>query len=57
MIREFNKKWEDGGQWSVNEREYLESLKVFRITTEGGGKILNQIGRTLLFEHEFFLGI
>jgi hypothetical protein len=44
------------GQRSVNERERLESLKVFGIRAEGGKQMLNQLGRTLLFEHEKLFG-
>jgi hypothetical protein len=34
------------GRRSVKEKEWLESLKVFGISTEDGKKILSRLGRT-----------
>ena len=44
------------GQWSVREKEWLESLRIFGIGKENGQRILGRLGRTLLDEHEKLFG-
>ena len=40
------------GQRSVNDKEWLESLKVFGIGKEDDNKIIQRLSHTLLNEHE-----
>ena len=44
------------GQWSVREKELLESLRTFGIGKEDGQRIIVRLGRTLLDEHEKLFG-
>ncbi len=44
------------GQWSVKEKEWLETLRIFGIGKEDGQRILGRLGRTLLDEHEKLFG-
>jgi hypothetical protein len=43
-------------QWSVREKEWMESLRIFGIGKEDGQRILGRLGRTLLDEHEKLFG-
>ena len=43
-------------QLSVKEKEWMESFKVFGIGKEGGNKIIQRLGLTLLSEHEKLFG-
>jgi hypothetical protein len=44
------------GQWSVREKEWLETLRIFGIGKEGGQRIIGRLGRTILDEHEKLFG-
>ena len=44
------------GQWSVREKEWLETLTIFGIGKEDGQRIIARLGRTLLDEHEKLFG-
>ena len=44
------------GQWSVKEKEWLESLRIFGIGKEDGQRIIGRLGHTLLDEHEKLFG-
>ena len=44
------------GQWSVKEKEWLESLRIFGIGKEDGRRIIGRLGHTLLNEHEKLFG-
>ena len=40
------------GQRSVREKEYLETMKTFGISSEDGKRIIYRLGSLLLLEHE-----
>jgi hypothetical protein len=42
------------GQWSVRDKECLESLRIFGIGKEDGQWVIGRLVRTLLDEHEKF---
>jgi hypothetical protein len=44
------------GQWSVKEKEWLESFRVFGIGKDDGQKIIQRLGFTVLREHEKLFG-
>jgi hypothetical protein len=46
------------GQWSVNETEWLEVLRIFGIGKGDGKRIIDRdrLGHTLLNDHEKFFG-
>ena len=44
------------GQWSVKEKDWLETFKMFGIGKEDGMKIIHRLGYTLLNEHEKLFG-
>ena len=44
------------GQRSVREKEWLEAMKTFGISSEDGKKIIYRLGSSLLSEHEKFFG-
>ncbi len=44
------------GQRSVREKEWLETLRIFRIGKEDGQRIIARLGHTLLDEHEKLFG-
>jgi hypothetical protein len=44
------------GQWSVREKEGLESLRIHGIGKEDGQRIIGRLSRTLLDEHEKLFG-
>ena len=45
------------GQRSVNEKEWLDTLRFFGIGKENGKKIISRLTHTLLNEHEKLFGI
>ena len=44
------------GQWSVREKEWMESLRIFGIGKEDRKRIIGRLGHTLLNEHEKIFG-
>jgi hypothetical protein len=44
------------GQRSVREKEWLEAMKTFGISTEDGKRIIYRLGSLLLSEHEKLFG-
>ena len=40
------------GRWSVKEKEWLESFRVFGIGKDDDKKIIQRLGLTLLSDHE-----
>ena len=45
-----------GGQRSVKEKEWLQTLSIFGISKEDGKRIIGRLGHTLLNEHEKLFG-
>jgi hypothetical protein len=44
------------GQRSVREKEWLEGMKMFGISTEDGKRVFYSLGGLLLLEHEKLFG-